>query len=145
MGVVRRQVLRGNKGLGAPCMANSMWLDLVVCVANPAWNDSPGTASTACTGPGSPTQYSAVPTDVDSGQPTVPLCVHAYRPYEPPSPIPMQVLSSSMLSQLGRAVFQTKPRILVCTPSNAACDELLTRVMTDGFCDGAGEVEVVWG
>jgi hypothetical protein len=57
----------------------------------------------------------------------------------------MQVLSSSMLSQLGRAVFQTKPRILVCTPSNAACDELLTRVMTDGFCDGAGEVEVVWG
>lgn len=33
---------------------------------------------------------------------------------------------------------QTKPRILICTPSNAACDELLTRVMTDGFCDGSG-------
>ena len=36
-------------------------------------------------------------------------------------------VASSMLSNLGRAVEQTKPRILVCTPSNAACDELLTR------------------
>jgi hypothetical protein len=43
-----------------------------------------------------------------------------------------------MLSNLGRAVEQTKPRILVCTPSNAACDELLTRVMSEGFCDGSG-------
>ena len=48
-------------------------------------------------------------------------------------------VASSMLSNLGRAVEQTKPRILVCTPSNAACDELLTRVMSEGFCDGSGE------
>lgn len=33
-----------------------------------------------------------------------------------------------------------KPRILVCTPSNAACDELMARVMKDGFCDGNGKV-----
>ncbi|KAI8114303.1 hypothetical protein M9434_002429 [Picochlorum sp. BPE23] len=32
-----------------------------------------------------------------------------------------------------------KPRILVCTPSNAACDELMARVMKDGFCDGNGK------
>ena len=31
-----------------------------------------------------------------------------------------------------------KPRILVCTPSNAACDELMARVMKFGFCDGRG-------
>lgn len=36
-------------------------------------------------------------------------------------------------------VLATKPRILVCAPSNAACDELLLRVMTSGFCDGNGE------
>ncbi|EFN53619.1 expressed protein [Chlorella variabilis] len=52
----------------------------------------------------------------------------------------LDVVSSSMLSHLGRAVAQTKPRILVCTPSNAACDELLTRVMTEGFADGSGRV-----
>ena len=33
-----------------------------------------------------------------------------------------------------------KPRILVCTPSNAACDELMARVMTHGFCDGRGNM-----
>ena len=32
-----------------------------------------------------------------------------------------------------------KPRILVCTPSNAACDELMARVMKTGFCDGNGK------
>jgi senataxin len=32
-----------------------------------------------------------------------------------------------------------KPRILVCTPSNAACDELMWRVMLHGFCDGSGQ------
>jgi len=32
-----------------------------------------------------------------------------------------------------------KPRILVCTPSNAACDELMARVMEKGFCDGNGK------
>ena len=32
-----------------------------------------------------------------------------------------------------------KPRILVCTPSNAACDELMSRVMERGFCDGNGK------
>ncbi|PSC75196.1 Helicase sen1 [Micractinium conductrix] len=50
----------------------------------------------------------------------------------------IDAVTSSMLSDLGKAVAQTKPRILVCTPSNAACDELLTRVMTDGFADGSG-------
>ena len=29
-----------------------------------------------------------------------------------------------------------KPRMLVCAPSNAAVDELLTRVLTKGFLDG---------
>lgn len=33
-----------------------------------------------------------------------------------------------------------KPRILVCTPSNAACDELMWRVMLLGFCDGHGQM-----
>lgn len=33
-----------------------------------------------------------------------------------------------------------KPRILVCAPSNAAADELLQRVMNDGFADGNGHV-----
>lgn len=33
-----------------------------------------------------------------------------------------------------------KPRILVCAPSNAAADELLQRVMDDGFADGGGHV-----
>ena len=28
-----------------------------------------------------------------------------------------------------------KPRVLVCAPSNAAADELLQRVMNDGFAD----------
>ena len=32
-----------------------------------------------------------------------------------------------------------KPRILICTPSNAACDELMARVMEKGFCDGNGK------
>ena len=32
------------------------------------------------------------------------------------------------------------PRILVCTPSNAACDELMARVMSQGFCDGTGAI-----
>ena len=33
-----------------------------------------------------------------------------------------------------------KPRILVCTPSNAACDELMARVMAHGFRDGRGNM-----
>jgi senataxin len=33
-----------------------------------------------------------------------------------------------------------KPRILVCTPSNAACDELMARVMQLGFRDGNGSI-----
>ena len=33
-----------------------------------------------------------------------------------------------------------KPRLLVCAPSNAAADELLGRVMADGFCDGGGQI-----
>ena len=39
---------------------------------------------------------------------------------------------------LGQAVASTKPRILVCTPSNAACDELMLRIMSDRFSDGNG-------
>lgn len=38
----------------------------------------------------------------------------------------------------GTAVLPTlspKPKILVCAPSNAATDELLSRVMHDGFID----------
>lgn len=41
---------------------------------------------------------------------------------------------SQILGSRGR-----KPRILVCTPSNAACDELMWRVMKLGFCDGNGQ------
>ncbi|GLC50926.1 hypothetical protein PLESTB_000447300 [Pleodorina starrii] len=33
-----------------------------------------------------------------------------------------------------------KPRILVCAPSNAATDELLDRILTDGFCDFGGAI-----
>lgn len=40
---------------------------------------------------------------------------------------------------LGQVVSSTKPRILVCTPSNAACDELMLRIMSDRFCDGNGK------
>lgn len=38
----------------------------------------------------------------------------------------------------GVAAVLSKPRILICTPSNAACDELMSRVMTYGFCDAEG-------
>lgn len=34
-----------------------------------------------------------------------------------------------------------RPRILVCAPSNAACDELMTRIMEKGFCDGNGTLK----
>uniref|UniRef100_A0A1D1ZR49 AAA+ ATPase domain-containing protein n=1 Tax=Auxenochlorella protothecoides TaxID=3075 RepID=A0A1D1ZR49_AUXPR len=50
----------------------------------------------------------------------------------------VEALSTDLLSGLGAAVVKTRPRILVCTPSNAACDELLARVMAQGFCDGSG-------
>lgn len=33
-----------------------------------------------------------------------------------------------------------RPKILVCAPSNAACDELMWRVMMLGFCDGNGQI-----
>ena len=38
------------------------------------------------------------------------------------------------------SILATKPRILICTPSNAACDELMSRVMRHGFCDGSGKM-----
>ena len=38
------------------------------------------------------------------------------------------------------SILATKPRILICTPSNAACDELMSRVMRHGFCDGSGKI-----
>lgn len=31
-----------------------------------------------------------------------------------------------------------RPRMLVCAPSNAAIDELLERILKDGFKDGSG-------
>ena len=42
------------------------------------------------------------------------------------------------MEELRRDVAARRPRLLVATPSNAACDELLSRVMTDRFCDGNG-------
>lgn len=55
----------------------------------------------------------------------------------------LESLSAEMKRGIGgavRAVTQgaARPRILVCTPSNAACDELLKRVMQQGFRDGEG-------
>eukprot|EP00898_Chlorokybus_atmophyticus_P006981 jgi/Chlat1/7284/Chrsp58S06911 len=47
-------------------------------------------------------------------------------------------LLKRMDSSLGRLLpkLVPKPKILVCTPSNAAIDELLARVMSKGFIDG---------
>ncbi|GAB4815851.1 hypothetical protein N2152v2_002897 [Parachlorella kessleri] len=45
---------------------------------------------------------------------------------------------------LGQAVASTKPRILVCTPSNAACDELMRRIMENRFCDNSGGSQAEW-
>ena len=38
---------------------------------------------------------------------------------------------------LGNAV-RAKPRILVCAPSNAAVDNIILKIMEDGFVDGSG-------
>ncbi|KAL4543318.1 hypothetical protein Ndes2526B_g05382 [Nannochloris sp. 'desiccata'] len=47
---------------------------------------------------------------------------------------------NSTSAHLGATFAATKPRILICTPSNAACDELMARVMALGFCDGSGTI-----
>jgi senataxin len=47
---------------------------------------------------------------------------------------------NSTSARLGATFAATKPRILICTPSNAACDELMARVMALGFCDGSGTI-----
>ena len=57
----------------------------------------------------------------------------------------VEALRDDLASSLSAAVQRTRPRILVCTPSNAACDELLSRVMHEGFCDGDGEEGVCGG
>jgi hypothetical protein len=48
--------------------------------------------------------------------------------------------NNSSATRLGATFAATKPRILICTPSNAACDELMARVMSLGFCDGGGTI-----
>jgi len=48
--------------------------------------------------------------------------------------------NSTTSARLGATFAATKPRILICTPSNAACDELMARVMALGFCDGGGTI-----
>jgi AAA domain len=54
----------------------------------------------------------------------------------------LQEIQAQMASAFERrlAELARKPRILVCAPSNAAADELLQRVMDDGFADGGGHV-----
>lgn len=46
--------------------------------------------------------------------------------------------SITSLSDLQDPVSSPKPRILVCAPSNAATDELLERILRDGFMDFSG-------
>jgi senataxin len=67
---------------------------------------------------------------------------------QPPSmsrkerPDPLDMLTTgdgNAVMRLSEEARASKPRILVCTPSNAACDELLSRVMGVQFCDGNGE------
>lgn len=70
---------------------------------------------------------------------SLPLVLLSVPPTQPTPFHTGQALSTDLLSGLGAAVVKTRPRILVCTPSNAACDELLARVMAQGFCDGSGE------
>ena len=53
-------------------------------------------------------------------------------------PLLQAVESLYEAGSLVQAVASTKPRILVCTPSNAACDELMRRIMEDRFCDNSG-------
>ena len=62
-------------------------------------------------------------------------------PHLPPTPTPPAAgdLLASSLQALRRAVSATRPRLLVATPSNAACDELMWRVMHQRFVDSLGE------
>ena len=55
---------------------------------------------------------------------------------------PPQMLNSHMKAALERDLpaMASKPRILICAPSNAAADELLQRVMDDRFADGDGRM-----
>lgn len=48
----------------------------------------------------------------------------------------MDAFESSMASAAAGAA--PKPRILVCAPSNAATDEVLERILGQGFYDGKG-------
>lgn len=46
---------------------------------------------------------------------------------------------ASLLADVATSLAEApKPRILVCAPSNAATDELLDRILTEGFCDFGG-------
>ncbi|KAK9824183.1 hypothetical protein WJX72_008399 [[Myrmecia] bisecta] len=51
-------------------------------------------------------------------------------------------ISANMQDVLERRLpgVAAKPRILICAPSNAAADELLQRVMNDGFSDAQGRI-----
>ena len=51
----------------------------------------------------------------------------------------MLAAGAAASARLGAAVRASKPRILICTPSNAACDELMSRIMSLGFFDGDGK------
>ena len=52
-----------------------------------------------------------------------------------------QIASKTTASRqvaLGNAV-RAKPRLLVCAPSNAAVDNVILKIMEDGFVDGSGQ------
>jgi senataxin len=46
--------------------------------------------------------------------------------------------TGSQRIKLGNAV-KCKPRLLVCAPSNAAVDNIILKIMEDGFVDGSGK------
>lgn len=69
--------------------------------------------------------------------PSWPSSSHAIWCVPPQMPLPPLVMSPSPAGgeppTLGPELALLKPRILVCAPSNAAIDELLERILKDGF------------
>jgi senataxin len=49
-----------------------------------------------------------------------------------------EMTSANRKVSLGNAV-RSKPRLLVCAPSNAAVDNIILKIMEDGFVDGSGQ------
>jgi hypothetical protein len=47
-------------------------------------------------------------------------------------------LQAQLVNGVAPGLLRPKPQILVCAPSHAATDELLERVLRDGFVDGEG-------